>query len=122
MRQDELDQHTGLHHHLKLNLTLDAQVASTFSVCVQSAGACAHPDVAVSFALHLPGTVRDKTALELSVGGTSQTLELPPGSETAVEVSAEIFTDGQVRRMVRSTQPTETLGPTELTKTPRVTV
>jgi hypothetical protein len=110
VRQAGLDQHTGLHHHLKLNLTLDAEVASTFSVCVQSAGACAHPDVAVSFALHLPGTVRDKAALVLSVGGTSQTLELTPSQTGAVEISAEIFTDGQVRQMAR---------PPQLTKTPR---
>jgi hypothetical protein len=41
VRQAGVDTDTGLHHHIKLNVTLE--VAGTFSICVQCDGA--HPGV-----------------------------------------------------------------------------
>jgi sucrose-6-phosphate hydrolase SacC (GH32 family) len=92
VQQAGIDQATGLHHHIKLNLTVNAKVASSFSVCVQCDST--HPGVAVSFVSH-QGTVRGRPALVVSVGGSSQTVELPIESNTVV-VGADIFSDGQI--------------------------
>ena len=85
VQQAGIDAETGLHHHIKLNLTVNAKVTSTFSVCVQCDGS--HPGVVVSFASH------GKSSLVASVGGSSQAVKLPAGSDT-VTVGVDIFTDG----------------------------
>ena len=90
MRQAGIDQETGLHHHMKLNVTMDATVTSEFSVCVQCDGG--HPGVVVSFATD------GSSVVTVGVGGTAQTLALPAGSESAV-VEADLFTDGLITEL-----------------------
>lgn len=90
LRQAGIDPETGLHHHMKLNVTLSATVKSEFDMCVQCDGG--HPGVVVSFATD------GSSAVTVGVGGTSQTLTLPTGSDAAV-VEAELFTDGLITEL-----------------------
>ena len=90
LQQSGIDRETGLHHHMKLNVTVSATVASNFAVCVQCDSG--HAGVVVSF------VADGKSSVTVGVGGTSQTLKLAAGSDKAV-VGADVFTDGLITEL-----------------------
>jgi len=109
-----VDQQTGLHNHLKLNVTLSAKTSGNFSVCVQCDGA-GHSGVVVSVMVDVDGAAA--AAVSVRLGGMTQALSLPSTAATAtardddddddddatagatVTICAEIFTDGLITEL-----------------------
>lgn len=104
---DVIDQQTGLHHHLKLNVTLSAEASGNFSLCVQCDDG--HPGVAISV---LVDASAGASAVAVSLGGMTQPFALlatgagpvgdgvdDRGLGATVTVSADVFTDGLITEL-----------------------
>ena len=102
-----IDQQTGLHHHLKLNVTLSAEASGNFSLCVQCDDD--HSGVAISV---LVDVTAGALAVVVSLGGITQPVNLlanaaagPVGEGVhdrvgaTVTVSADVFTDGLITEL-----------------------
>ena len=88
-----VDQPTGLHNHIQLNITLSTKADAGVSLCVQ----CSDGGQGVVIEVQL-SAVGARPALSATLGGAKQPLTLPAASIAAgsARVTADIFTDGAV--------------------------